>query len=88
LPSVSKTKPWKPAPQKSPKTAKAWKNADELERLLADRAGEPAIRVSVFGNRDNWDASLLVAPVGNAERKARFKSIVSEQRREYDLSAK
>ena len=86
MPSVSRTKARKLAPQKSPKTAKRWKTAEELEQLLAERAGEPAIRVSVFGDADNWDAALLVAPIGNAERKARFRSIVSELRSEFDLS--
>jgi hypothetical protein len=69
----------------SPKTARRWKTAEELEKLLAGRAGEPAIRVSVFGRGDNWDAALLVGPTGNADRKARFRSIVSDLRREFEL---
>jgi hypothetical protein len=85
VPSVSKSRARKPAPTKSLKNAKSWKRAEELEQLLAERAGEPTIRVSVFGNRDNWDAALLVGPFGNAERKARFRSIVSDLRNEFDL---
>ena len=45
------------------------------------------MRVSVFGSPDNWDAALMVNPIGNAERKARFKSLVRELRGEYDLTA-
>ena len=88
MPSVSKPKARKPAaPSKSPKNAKPWKTAEELEQLLAERAGEPAMRVSVFGDPENWDAALMLNPIGNAERKARFRSIVSELRREFELKA-
>ena len=45
------------------------------------------MRVSVFGDPDNWDAALMVNPIGNAERKARFKSLVHDLRAEYDLKA-
>jgi hypothetical protein len=82
-----KTRARKPAPQKSPKTAKRWKTAEELELLLAERAGVPVVRVSVFGSPENWDATLLANFAGNAERKARFRSIVSDLRREFDLRA-
>ena len=82
MPSVSKPKARKPAaPSKSPKNAKRWKTADELEQLLAERAGVPAMRVSVLGSPDNWDVALMVNPLGIAERKARFRSIVGELQR-------
>ena len=84
MPSVLKAKAPKPA-QKSPKNAKRWKTADELEQLLAERSGEPVHRVSVFGQPGNWDATLLARQVGNAERKARFKSLVYDLRTEFDL---
>jgi hypothetical protein len=84
VPSVSKPKAPKPT-RKSPKTAKRWMTADELEQLLAERSGEPVHRVSVFGEPGNWDATLLAKQVGNAERKARFKSLVYDLRTEFDL---
>jgi hypothetical protein len=74
--NVSKTKARKPAPSKSQKTAKRWKTAEELEQLLAERADVPVYRVSVFGSPENMDATLIAALTGNAERKARFRSIV------------
>jgi hypothetical protein len=77
----------KPAPPKSPKTAKRWKSAGELEQLLAERAGVPVHRVTVFGSPGNWDATYLANMIGNVDRKARFKSIVSELQRDYDLSS-
>jgi hypothetical protein len=40
------------------------------------------MRVSVFGDPGNWDAALVVNPIGNAERKARFKSLVGALRDE------
>jgi hypothetical protein len=70
-----------------PKNAKRWKPPRRLEQLLAERAEVPVYQVSVFGSPDNWDATLIAALTGNAERKARFCSIASELRREFDLSA-
>ena len=49
--------------------------------------GEPRYRVTVFGEPGNWDATLIAGLVGNAERKARFRSIVSDVRREFDQKA-
>jgi hypothetical protein len=43
----------------------------------------PVIRVAVFEN----GGALLVAPNGNADRKARFRWIVSDLRREFELKA-
>jgi hypothetical protein len=60
-------------------------NAFNAANGVRRRAGEPPIRVSVFGNGDNWSAALLVSQVGNADRKARFQSIVSDLRREFGL---
>ena len=48
------------------------------------RAGVPAMRVSVFGDPGNWDAALMVNQIGNAQRRARFKSLVHDLRGEYD----
>ena len=85
MPSVSKTKAGKLAPAKVPKNAKRWKTVEELEQLLAERAGVSAVRVSVFGDPKNWDAALLVHPIGNADRKAHFKSLVRDLQAEFEL---
>jgi hypothetical protein len=73
--------------QKSPKSAKRWKTAEELGQLLAERADVPVYKVSVFGSPENWEATLIAALTGSAERKARFRSIASDLRREFDLKA-
>jgi hypothetical protein len=83
LPSVAKARA-RIRPVKSPKTAKRRKTAEELEQLLAERAGVPAVRVSVFGAPGNWNAALIAPLVGNAERLARFRSLVGELQRDYD----
>jgi hypothetical protein len=38
-----------------------------------------------LATQESWRATLLVNVIGNAERKARVRSIVSELRSEYDL---
>ena len=83
--SVSDVGARKSVPPKSPKNAKHWKTAEELEQLLAERAEVPVYRVSVFGSPENWDATLIAALTGNAERKARFRSIVGQLGGEFDL---
>lgn len=59
---------------------------EELERLLAERAGEPRSRVIVRGRPPDWTATLIATPTGNAERKARFWSLANDLRAEYDLA--
>jgi len=71
--------------RKSPKTAKRWKTAAELEQLLAERAREPASRIAVYGTAETWNAALIVGPTGNAERRMRFKGVVDDLRREVAL---
>jgi hypothetical protein len=85
--SLSRPRAAKAPTRQSPKNAKRWKTAEELEQLLAERADVPVYRVSVFGSPANWDATLIAALTGNAERKTRFRSIVGDLRREFDLKA-
>ena len=60
-------------------------SAERLEQLIAERAGVPVRRVSVFGQPDNWEAALIFNQVGNAERRAAFWSVVQKVRSEFDL---
>jgi hypothetical protein len=55
--------------------------------MIAERSGEPISRIAVFGDPDNWDAALLVNPVGNAERRPKVKSLAGELRRAFGLEA-
>jgi hypothetical protein len=88
LPSVSKARQPKPAPpKKSPRNARPWQTAEEPKQLLAERAGVPPVQVSVFGDPDNWDAALMVNQIGNAECKAKFRTLVCDLRTEFDLKS-
>jgi len=53
--------------------------------MIADRSGEPVSRIAIFGEPGNWDAALIVNPVGNAERRAKIRSVAGELRRRLDL---
>ena len=74
-------------PRKAASSSKQALSAERLEQLIAERAGVRAIQVSVRGNSSEWDAVLIVNQVGNAERKARFRSIVRDLQAEFTLKA-
>lgn len=57
----------------------------ELEALIAERFGVPATRVAVRGDPPVWDATLLLPRSGNAERHARFWTLVYEMKVEFGL---
>jgi hypothetical protein len=47
--------PWaRPQGPKIPEDREAWKTADELQALIAERSGERAQRIAIFGEPDNW----------------------------------
>jgi len=86
--SVKSNPPRKPASSSKPR--KPSLSAERLEQLIAEiaeRAGVRPVQVSVRGNSSEWDAVLIVNQVGNAERKARFRSIVRDLQAEFTLKA-
>lgn len=74
------------SPHKSLKTAKRLKTAEELEALLAERAGVPVAGVAVRPVPEGgWVANLIKNRPGNIEGLARFNTLASELRREFQL---
>lgn len=73
--------------RKSPKTARKWKTADELEAMLAAGFGVPLAGIVVRGTPPDWTATLITNRAGNAERLAAFNRLRDDLRRQYDLKA-
>ena len=68
------------------KPRKLQKTAQELEAILAERFGVPVSQVSVRAMPDEgWTASLLVRFPGNAEKKARFWTLVYDAQAEFEV---
>jgi len=53
--------------------------------MIGERSGEPVSRIALFGEPGNWDATLILNPVGNAERRAKIKALAVGLRRDCDL---
>lgn len=53
--------------------------------MIAERSGEPVFRMPSSVKPGNWNATLIVNPVGSADRRAKVRSVAQELQREFDL---